>query len=140
MAAPGAPAPRKAATTKSASKKAAARKAAATKAAATKSANKKAAAAKAGKKVAGKRSAVRRAAPGAEPTEAPSAGSREEGEITSWNPSSGRGTVRLAAREVAFDLMKTKVLNQGYVDLHVGRQVAMTSSGDEDEFTCLEAL
>ena len=42
------------------------------------------------------------------------------GQITSWDPSSGQGTVKTATQEMPFDLTKTELVNEGYVDLHVG--------------------
>ena len=50
--------------------------------------------------------------------------------------------MKIAEREVPFDLSDTEILNAGYVDLHVGRQVEVTdvSENDEEGFGGLHAL
>ena len=62
------------------------------------------------------------------------AGPAEAGMITSWNPSIGRGVVRIdnGGGEYAFDLGRTAIVNKGYVDLHVGRKVAYAQGDGTD--------
>ena len=62
------------------------------------------------------------------------------GQITSWDPSSGRGTVKTATQEMPFDLTKTELVNEGYVDLHVGRPVKVAPMAQQPEVQSLEAL
>jgi hypothetical protein len=85
----------------------------------------------------------RAAASSAAPAPAGSAPVQQQvrGEITSWNPSSGQGVVKLPTGEVPFDVMKTPIVNKGYVDLHVGRQVGVTpTDADDGAFEALEAF
>ena len=50
--------------------------------------------------------------------------------------------MKLPTGEVPFDVMKPPIVNKGYVDLHVGRQVGVTptASDDDGEFEALEAF
>lgn len=123
-----APAKKKAAAKQSPAKK----KAAAKKAAAKQAPAKKAAAAK-------KAPAKKAAAPPAPVAEPATAGSTPVQQpvaatVTSWNPSSGRGTVRVddGDAELPFDVMDTDILNKGYVDFHVGQQVNAVVVPEED--------
>jgi len=126
-------APAKRTAKKAPTKKVAAKKAPAKKAAATKKAPAKKAPAR-------KRAAPSSATP--EPAGSSPAQPQILGEITSWNPSSGQGVVKLPTGEVPFDVMKTPIVNKGYVDLHVGRQVGVTPTASDDDggFEALEAF
>jgi len=53
----------------------------------------------------------------------PAAPPPSTGRISSWNPSSGKGTVSTPSGDYEFDLIKTSIVNKGYVDLYVGRNV-----------------
>lgn len=53
-----------------------------------------------------------------------------EGRISSWNPSSGRGLIKVDTSEIPFDVMRDELTNEGYVDLHVGRGMSVVTTGD----------
>jgi cold shock CspA family protein len=163
-----APAKKAAAKKTPAKKKAAAKKAPAKKAAAKKKAPAKKAAAKkspAKKKAAAKRAPAKKAAaPEAAPTAAapppaPAAAAaapppepagaapvdaapvqQQTVTVTSWNPSSGRGTVNVDDTDVPFDVTKAQVLNKGYVDLYVGQEVGVVVHEDGSDVESLEAF
>ena len=142
-----APAKKAAATKKAPAKKAPAKKVAAKKKAPAKKAPaKKVAAKKAPAKRTAAKKAPARKRSAASSAAAPAGSSPVQqqilGEITSWNPSSGQGVVKLPTGEVPFDVMKTPIVNKGYVDLHVGRQVGVTPTASEadGEFEALEAF
>lgn len=52
------------------------------------------------------------------------------GFISGWDPSSGRGWVRVGKRDIPFDMQTIEELNPlGYLDLFVRRKVAVTVKG-----------
>ncbi len=63
-----------------------------------------------------------------------------DGHISSWNPSSGQGTVQAGGQELPFDVIETEILNKEYVDLHVGRPVKVAPGQQHQGLEKLEAL
>ena len=58
---------------------------------------------------------------------------RSTGTISSWNPSMGKGKVRINGKDIDFDVAKTKIDNVGYVELRVGRNVDFSVSKNGEE-------
>jgi hypothetical protein len=143
-----APATKKAAAKQApAKKKAAAKKAPAKKKASAKKAPAKKKAAAATEAPATKAPATKAAAPLATAGEPPTAGTAPAQQqvaatVTSWNPTSGRGTVKVdeGDAELPFDVMDTDILNKGYVDFHVGQQVNAVVVPDDGKLESLEAF
>ena len=79
---------------------------------------------------AGQPAARQRAAAGLASRRKPGAPREFRGFISGWDPSSGRGWVRVGKRDIPFDMQTIDELNPvGYLDLFVRRKVAVTVKG-----------